>query len=128
MSNSAIKRVYRSLPNVNCKGLCAESCGPILYSEAEAKRMRERGVTPPTWDDTATCTALKNNRCSIYENRPFICRLFGATKALRCKHGCAPDKWVTQEEENRMMAELGPLVAEHVELLHSLNSKSHLLY
>lgn len=49
-ANSTIKRIYRSLPAIACKGLCAESCGPILCSKAEADRMRQKGLIPPTFD------------------------------------------------------------------------------
>jgi hypothetical protein len=31
------------------------------------------------WDENYDCKQLCNGKCGVYENRPFICRLFGAS-------------------------------------------------
>lgn len=112
MNDTTIKRIYRSLPQVNCKGKCAEACGPILFSKAEEDRWRRRRIDPPSFDTEATCTKLAHGRCTIYENRPYICRLFGVIQAMRCPHGCVPTRWVTEEEAREHQAELGPVAQE----------------
>jgi Fe-S-cluster containining protein len=34
-------------------------------------------------------------RCSIYEDRPAICRVYGLLrKVMRCPHGCVPSEWM----------------------------------
>ncbi|PZG03838.1 YkgJ family cysteine cluster protein [Nonomuraea aridisoli] len=92
--------LYAQVPQPDCKGLCADSCGPIDMHPRERQRARERGVTIPHHDDaldqmerdgTYSCPALQNDRCSVYEVRPMICRLWGAVEAMPCEHGCRPD-------------------------------------
>ena len=111
--------VYRLIPPVACRGLCVESCGPISMSKREEKVMQRRGVkVPPLAEAVAAvergedyyCPALADSRCSVYEDRPTICRLWGATESMRCPHGCTPDDALSQEESYRILrlaAEVG---------------------
>ena len=97
MSDS-LERIYRAVPRVDCKGLCHESCGPIDMSREEWRRLSLRGVViPPPHvaltvlqrDGEYRCPALdENNRCSVYSDRPLICRQFGAVESMPCPHGC----------------------------------------
>ncbi len=85
---------------LECHGLCANSCGPIDASAREKQRLRARGVRLPAraqalqilhTTGTYRCPALNNDdSCSAYTDRPTICRLWGAIDALRCPHGCQP--------------------------------------
>jgi Fe-S-cluster containining protein len=94
----SLERIYRSVPVVACKGLCAETCGPIEMSEVERRRIAARGVViPPAAQAleaiavgvrSGDCPALVDNRCSVYEVRPLICRLWGAVESMPCGHGC----------------------------------------
>lgn len=94
----SLERIYRSVPAVTCRGLCAVACGPIDMSDEERRRIAERGVTipPPTQalaaiaagQRTEACPALVDGKCSVYEDRPLICRLWGAVESLPCPHGC----------------------------------------
>jgi Fe-S-cluster containining protein len=36
------------------------------------------------------CPALVDGRCSVYDVRPLICRLYASAEGLRCPHGCQP--------------------------------------
>lgn len=94
-----LKELYSTIPEVNCKGLCHQSCGPILCSDLEAARMGGQPVLRMTLDDY-TCPLLKDNRCKVYDRRPMICRLFGAVDhhLLKCPHGCGPDVLLTHEQ------------------------------
>lgn len=96
MSDS-LERIYRAVPTVECRGLCAQSCGPIDMSDAERNRIEARGVTMPKREQlmdniiergTCDCPALVDERCSIYDDRPLICRLWGAVESMPCPHGC----------------------------------------
>jgi Fe-S-cluster containining protein len=94
----SLERIYRAIPTVACRGLCAEACGPIAMSDEERRRIEQRGVDilPPDEALTlsllhnipSTCPALVDSRCSVYEDRPVICRLWGAAESLPCPHGC----------------------------------------
>jgi hypothetical protein len=97
---SAAPRAWDRIPAMHCKGLCAESCGPIEASTEERALLVERGVNLPSvgqamtaffMDGDYTCPALKDERCSVYDVRPTICRLWGAVEGMPCPHGCLPD-------------------------------------
>ncbi|MHB1534455.1 MAG: YkgJ family cysteine cluster protein [Acidimicrobiales bacterium] len=105
--------VYARIPEVRCKGLCIESCGPIAMSNDEYGRLQERGVTiPPMLDAVAAiergeeywCPALDGGRCSVYDDRPTICRLWGATESMPCPHGCTPQNALSQQESFELLA------------------------
>jgi hypothetical protein len=85
-----IVNIYRALPELECKGLCQESCGPIAMSKAELEHITAKYGSAPMWDDTFTCKALVGGKCSIYEDRPLICRLWGTVGGMPCKWGCVP--------------------------------------
>lgn len=93
----SLERLYRAVPHVACRGLCTDSCGPVPMSEAEHMRVRAKGVDIPVIEDALTaikngdaptCPALVNNRCSVYDVRPLICRMWGAVESMPCPHGC----------------------------------------
>jgi uncharacterized protein len=108
----SLEDVYRRIPAVECKGLCIDSCGPIAMSKAEDARIRERGVAIPPMavamaalerGDDYYCPALENGRCSVYSDRPAICRLWGATESMPCPHGCTPPDALTQSESHELL-------------------------
>lgn len=93
---SLIDTIYRQVPTLDCKGLCQAACGPIGCSSIEAETLQNNGIIPPgirvhpTQGDL-TCSHLSDaGRCTIYEHRPLVCRLYGAVKKLQCPHGCKP--------------------------------------
>lgn len=99
--------VYAKLPRLNCKGLCAGSCGPIPLAPAEAHLGSNGGlyILNPA---TGVCPNLTpKKRCSIYDKRPLICRLWGMVKRMRCPYGCRPRRWVSDEEVDALYTELG---------------------
>lgn len=94
----SLERIYRSIPTVACQGLCTQSCGPIDMSPEERRRIAAQGVTIPpaaealhaiiSGEQTGDCPALADGRCSVYNDRPLICRLWGAVESMPCPHGC----------------------------------------
>ncbi len=111
--------VYSQIPPVDCKGRCLDSCGPISMSRQEEARLLAHGVEIPSMAEAMAalergedyyCPALIDGRCSVYDDRPTICRLWGATESMRCPYGCTPDDALTQEESYqllRLAAEVG---------------------
>lgn len=87
-----LESVYESLPTVICQGLCAESCGPIACSQAEADRMEAAAGRPLEFMSGLTCGYLDqvHRRCTVYAVRPMICRLWGVTMNMACPWGCQP--------------------------------------
>lgn len=85
-----IHHIRRILPEFRCKANCSDCCGPIPFSKYEWKKVKDKregiSIKCPYVND--------NNRCDIYENRPVLCRAFGAVDAayLTCPHGCGPSE------------------------------------
>jgi len=48
------------------------------------------------------CNHLKDGRCSIYDNRPFICRIYGTSEILKCDD-CIPERFLTKEETTELV-------------------------
>ncbi len=108
--------VYARIPEVDCKGLCQESCGPIAMSHDEDHRLQELGVSiPPMVDGVAAiergeefwCPALQDGRCNVYDDRPTICRLWGATTSMPCPHGCTSHNALSQRMSFELLALAG---------------------
>jgi hypothetical protein len=104
--------LYAEIPVVPCRGLCVDSCGPISMSRAEADRVRAHGIEIPPMTDALEaiergedyyCPALRDGRCGVYEDRPTICRLWGATESMPCPHGCTPERPLTQAESHDVL-------------------------
>lgn len=116
---AALRKLWARVPDVQCRGLCSEACGPISMSAAELALLEGRVGTltkplsrhltgeagllrqaipgldtdafPLIYDtEREACPLLRDGRCSQYQFRPLVCRLYGAVEALRCPHGCEP--------------------------------------
>lgn len=102
-----LRSVWESVPHVRCKGLCADSCKQVPLFPVEAFYLIEKHgaqiepgahprflqgqdpFTTPTLGSGKPCQYLKEGRCSIYNDRPIVCRVFGhPTATLSCAHGC----------------------------------------
>jgi Fe-S-cluster containining protein len=113
--HAKLDAIYARLPTIDCRGLCAISCGPILLTKPEADRMKAaHPERRPLRTVPIACTYLtKHKRCSVYAVRPLICRVWGLVKRMSCMHGCVPDRWLTDHEFVDLAAEIeafaGPL-------------------
>lgn len=116
-----MRALYAELPTIECKGLCANSCGPIDMNDVERARLVELGVDIPVFTQEAArrwaanqrvddCPALgpmhqhplmanvRMAKCTVYEDRPLICRLWGLSESMPCPNGCKPSRFLTDEE------------------------------
>lgn len=101
-----VSDLYRRIPEIHCKGLCADSCGVIVLQEQEMQAIGE--VPPKTLADGLACPLLTaKGQCSAYANRPLICRLWGVIKirTFRCPHGCRPKRWLSDDEGRALIDE-----------------------
>lgn len=109
-----MRELYDQVPGIECKGFCADSCGPIEMSALERAAIAKRGVTITAKEDALAeymekgdfdCDALVDGRCSVYEDRPMVCRLWGVTESLACPYGCAtPEGTLTDSQGWRLLA------------------------
>lgn len=92
----AYEALYAEIPTFTCKPGCTDCCGPVPFGQWEDDKIgeRRREVT-----DCLTCPYSAADDCSIYPDRPFMCRLFGAADdpRLTCPHGCGPAVKLTAE-------------------------------
>lgn len=113
--SATLAEIYARIPSVKCKGLCQECCGPIGMSPLEMERLRGRvgeKIQPTSMgpfgfglcSKSLTCPLLgANGRCTVYDLRPVICRVWGAVKSMRCPHGCRPKRWLSKEESFELL-------------------------
>lgn len=93
-----LDQIYAEVPELECQGLCAESCGPIVVGRAERRRIQQRhGVTVLNLQpDCNALTILR--RCSVYPDRPLLCRLWGVVESMPCPWGCTPARVLSDAE------------------------------
>jgi uncharacterized protein len=115
LDGEPIEAVWAHAPDVECKGLCADYCGPIDMAPVERARLEARGVTIPPLAEASRllrgnpdwrCPALVDGRCSVYEDRPMICRIAGGIDViLRCPFGCRPKdhRLLTYQEGQQLL-------------------------
>jgi Fe-S-cluster containining protein len=98
--DAELEALYAQVPDVGCRGLCVDACGPIDGGHRERVRMARAGVRLPTLaeavrrmastPDNYECPALVDGRCSTYGARPMVCRIWAASEDLPCPYGCRP--------------------------------------
>lgn len=116
MNNTAklkkIDELLSGLPIFQCKEGCFDCCGPVKLSRLEYMRCIQasgrsaKDVKQQMQDNLKqaiyTCPLLdtETRKCTVYEVRPAICRLFGVVKGeLLCPHGYAPESAVLISDE-----------------------------
>lgn len=98
-----LRRLYAKLPAIRCKGRCSASCGVIVLQQIEYDAISAKRAIPATPPGVLFCPLLRARRCSAYDVRPLICRLWGLVKSdnrewMRCPHGCKPSRWLSDAE------------------------------
>lgn len=104
--DAKLQALYERVPRMlDCKGLCADSCGPIECSVREREKI-ERESSRELQACPIDCSMLTPmGRCSVYESRPMICRLWGTSRKMACEHGCTPERWLSDDEFFDLIAE-----------------------
>lgn len=115
----ALDALYATLPKMECRRKCQHCCQSFGMNWLEKRRLQavagplktrrvpcyteglcgERGVLIGVHEVLeGPCPLLKDGACSAYEQRPFICRVWGLTRKTACPYGCEPERWLTDEE------------------------------
>ena len=97
-----LERLIPQVPD-RCPAGCSECCGPQFLSAVEATRMGLEGSKHTGCTKTFNCALLTSGGCSVYENRPFVCKLFGTTNASYiCRNSDQSKKQLNQHQEQFM--------------------------
>lgn len=134
----AIHKLYELIPDVACKGLCAAACTDIDMSSHERWLIEKNHQVKIKTRDFGTiqrkgpkrCRALtKDDRCGVYEDRPLICRAFGAIAPMPCPYGCKPSRYLSDEEYEALEIVVEDIGGHHArtpedrrEMLRTLNT------
>jgi Fe-S-cluster containining protein len=91
-NGTRIRFFRRQIPEFACIPGCHDCCGPVLASTDELARLprkdaQQRQHALEQWN----CVHLGQQGCTVYEQRPLVCRLFGTTPRLACPHGRRPE-------------------------------------
>lgn len=105
-----LQAIYDQVPNIKCKGSCTDECTFIPVTRVELLAVERTALGPVrTLEDARPgvevlgidannkCQLLVGGRCSVYESRPLICRLYGVASGMPCEHGCKPDAVLSKE-------------------------------
>lgn len=119
-----LAELYDQVPTIRCKGSCHDACCFIdasvrerdVVERASGERLETHdalapGGAGPQFDRDGRplarfrCSMLTNDgRCSVYEDRPMVCRLFGTVKTnMECHHGCRPERMLSSLDAIRLL-------------------------
>lgn len=114
MSDRAHRMLYREIPATRgCIPDCHECCGPVMWTPAELAAVPMPITAQPVvvrntrvWIDpqTGMCPMLGPSGCTVYDKRPYICRLYGAAKGCLCPRGANAAKPLSFERANTLTA------------------------
>jgi len=87
-----IRFLRRNIPAFACEPGCHDCCGPVTASSEEISRLpvkseAEHAEALADW----RCPYLGEQGCTVYAERPLICRVFGTTPRLACPRGRRPE-------------------------------------
>jgi uncharacterized protein len=104
---TALEALYGRVPSIQCRGLCQDSCEPVggLASRLENKRVLTLYGKGPRRTDGRCNRLTPDGKCSVYEHRPLICRMWGTTEQMTCPHGCRPERVLSFDEARDLWAE-----------------------
>jgi hypothetical protein len=98
---SKLTSLYKKVPELKCIPGCFECCGPVPVCDEEARILKlSSNLTPTSFNHT--CSYASSLGCKIYNDRPFLCRLFGVVEKMKCPK-VKPDRVLTQKEEKKLM-------------------------
>lgn len=112
--SAALDRLYSQVPTFKCIDGCGDCCGMVPWAPEEFARVKDRlppgtevlefeSCPMPVRTGTTEC-AFFDHGCSVYPDRPFMCRLFGTARDHRmtCPHGCASERQISREQARGM--------------------------
>lgn len=98
-----IRFLRRNIPTFACEPGCHDCCGPVTASSEEISRLpvkseAEHAEGLADW----RCPYLGEHGCTVYAERPLICRVFGTTPRLACPRGRKPEVLLAPKVEQQV--------------------------
>lgn len=91
------------IPAFACVSGCHDCCGPVTASSTEMARLPRRSrAARDAALEALSCPHLGAQGCTVYDQRPLICRLFGTTPSLPCPRGAKPERMIAPVVEQRI--------------------------
>jgi Fe-S-cluster containining protein len=120
-----LQAIYDQMPTVECTGACTDECTLIPMTPLEAEAMKKASLRPLKFEECTAaghvilvpdalgnrmrCPMLVNEKCSVYQARPFICRAYGVSAGLECREGCKTDNPLTKEQAMKLLHKVSKL-------------------
>jgi hypothetical protein len=107
--------LYKQIPasDIPCVEGCSECCGPVAATAEELKQApkladyRNLVAEHIHLSGCANCpyVVATGGGCAVYDNRPFLCRLYGTTElsGLVCPHGPRSTQVLTTEQTFKLL-------------------------
>jgi Fe-S-cluster containining protein len=99
-NQNIIARLRENIPSFECVEGCHDCCGPVTTSSEEMSRLP---VKTDAEHEAAlndfNCVHLGPKGCTVYAQRPLICRLFGTTPRMPCPNDRRPEVMIDSKTE-----------------------------
>lgn len=123
-----MKKIQQQVPVIECKGLCAEACQSVpitpvesyfLISTTGVKVQPAKPNPPGEWTPmlgrNTVCPFLQQGRCSIYNDRPLVCRIYGhPAMGVECKYGCKNNHPINDERAMQLLDQMWCVLSDAV--------------
>jgi Fe-S-cluster containining protein len=106
-----LKNIYSTIPKTSCTGECQITCGELAMSKGEFDHLTKVSGEKPHIVNGDRCNYLKEGRCSVYEDRPSCCRLYGVVDEMRCQY-CEPEKVLTANKGRAIQDKINVMFGE----------------
>lgn len=101
--SDTLRSLRGQIPAFDCVPGCHDCCGPVTASSEEMARLPRKTAAE---QDAALarfdCVHLGPQGCTVYDQRPLICRLFGTTPSLPCPNGRRPVEMIDPRVERQV--------------------------
>lgn len=112
-----LDRLYAKIPAWSCGQTgCSDCCGPVPAADVEIERAPKLAsiTTRLALTGCFSCPYSEAGGCAIYEDRPFMCRLFGVADhpRLLCPHGHRPEKLLSAAQADALTRDYIAIVGD----------------
>jgi len=110
-----IEQLRQRIPGMRCVPGCVACCNHVPWSKDEKERMLARWPEKSSnWYNVHSlkCPFVTEDGCSIHEERPITCRMFGISEGLECPRGAMVSDILTEQQASEIYSEYTTLFKE----------------